>query len=359
MTGYKTLRGKPACGTLRPIAVIGAGIAGLTAARALQDQGQRVVVFEKSRGQGGRAATRRIDHLCFDHGAQYFTARHPVFSRAVDAWREQGLVDIWHARDRKIVLGEIQSATDGQERFVALPGMSALGRNLAEDLTVHNKVQVGPPQRVAGRWRLSDNSGASLGEFDRLVVGIPAPQACRLLGTVAPGVAAQAAAISYQPIWAVLLAFETGAIPGVDTLHFDGGPLGWAADNGSKPGRASRTWVLHATPGWSETRLNDDPGQVAVALAKEFCISCGLDYAGIGYMVAHLWLYARVINPLHTGALWDPGLGLGVCGDWCQGDGIEHAFLSGRAVASRMLAHPADATAHKPASGLPPPLREA
>ena len=82
-------------------------------------------------------------------------------------------------------------------------------------------------------------------------------------------------------------------------------------------------WVLHATPGWSETRLNDDPGQVAVALAKEFCISCGLDYAGIGYMVAHLWLYARVINPLDTGALWDPEAGLGLCGDWCLGDGIE------------------------------------
>ena len=359
MTAHKTLRGKPACGTPRHIAVIGAGISGLTAARALQDQGQRVVVFEKSRGQGGRAATRRVDHLSFDHGAQYFTARHPAFSRTVDAWRKQGLVDIWHARNGKIVLGEIQPAAVGQERLVAVPGMSALGRNLAEDLAVHNAVQVGPPQRVAGRWRLSDNSGASLGEFERLVVGIPAPQACRLLTKAAPGVAAQAAAISYQPVWAVLLAFETGAIAGVDTLHFDGGPLGWAANNGSKPGRESRTWVLHATPGWSETRLNDDPDRVAMALVKEFCTSTGREYGSIGYMVAHLWLYARVINPLYTGALWDPELGLGVCGDWCQGDGIEHAFLSGRAVASRMLAHPADATAHKPASGLPPPLREA
>ena len=357
MTGHKTLRGKPACGTPRNIAVIGAGISGLTTARVLQDQGQQVVVFEKSRGRGGRAATRRVDHLCFDHGAQCFTARHPEFSRAVDAWREQGLIDIWRARNGKIVLGEIQPAADGQERLVAVPGMSALGRNLAEDLTVHNEVQVGPPLRMAGSWRLSDNSGASLGKFDRLVLSIPAPQACRLLASAAPGIAAQAAAIRYQPIWAALLAFETGAGPAVDTLHFDEGPLGWAANNGSKPGRASRTWVLHATPGWSETHLNDEPGRVALALAKEFCISCGLDYAGIGYMAAHLWLYARVINPLDTGALWDPEAGLGLCGDWCLGDGIEHAFLSGRAVASRILGHLADATAHKPADGLPPPRR--
>ncbi|HIP78813.1 MAG TPA: FAD-binding protein, partial [Kiloniellaceae bacterium] len=41
------------------IAVIGAGLAGLLCARRLQDAGLHPVVFEKSRGLGGRLATRR------------------------------------------------------------------------------------------------------------------------------------------------------------------------------------------------------------------------------------------------------------------------------------------------------------
>jgi predicted NAD/FAD-dependent oxidoreductase len=40
--------------------VVGAGIAGLSAAEVLQARGVTVVVLEKSRGVGGRLATRRI-----------------------------------------------------------------------------------------------------------------------------------------------------------------------------------------------------------------------------------------------------------------------------------------------------------
>jgi predicted NAD/FAD-dependent oxidoreductase len=42
------------------ILVIGAGLAGLTAARRLQDRGHTVVVVDKGRAPGGRMATRRI-----------------------------------------------------------------------------------------------------------------------------------------------------------------------------------------------------------------------------------------------------------------------------------------------------------
>jgi len=52
------------------IAVVGAGIAGLACARKLIDAGHAVRVFEKSRGVGGRMATRRTPQGTYDHGAQ-------------------------------------------------------------------------------------------------------------------------------------------------------------------------------------------------------------------------------------------------------------------------------------------------
>ena len=61
------------------VAVIGAGVAGLTCARELARSGVDVGVFEKARGGGGRAATRRTGDYHFDHGAQYFTARDARF----------------------------------------------------------------------------------------------------------------------------------------------------------------------------------------------------------------------------------------------------------------------------------------
>ncbi len=60
--------------------VIGAGLTGLTAARALQARGINAAVFDKGRGVGGRLATRWNDtpegsRAFYDHGAQFFTVR--------------------------------------------------------------------------------------------------------------------------------------------------------------------------------------------------------------------------------------------------------------------------------------------
>ena len=79
----------------RHIAVVGAGIAGIACARTLMQAGHRVSVFEKSRGTGGRMATRRTEFGSFDHGTQYFTVRDARFAKALET--AQGLVRPWSA----------------------------------------------------------------------------------------------------------------------------------------------------------------------------------------------------------------------------------------------------------------------
>jgi len=151
MERYRRRVTQPSTGRIMSIAVIGAGISGLIAARTLQDNGHRVCVFDKSRGPGGRAATRRINEFRFDHGAQYFTTRDPAFQRAVEAWRERGLVEPWHGRIGRVG-NMIEPSDDKQERFVGVLGMSAIGKNLAADLTVQTEVRVAPSRatRSAG-----------------------------------------------------------------------------------------------------------------------------------------------------------------------------------------------------------------
>ena len=72
----------PAAGAALRVAVIGAGLAGLSCATALQAAGVVVRVYEKSRGPAGRMSTRRGDGWQCDHGAQYFTVRRSNGSSA-------------------------------------------------------------------------------------------------------------------------------------------------------------------------------------------------------------------------------------------------------------------------------------
>ncbi len=56
------------------------------------------------------------------------------------------------------------------------------------------------------------------------------------------------------------------------------------------------------------------------------------------HLRGHRWRYARARRPLGMDCLYDPILGLGVCGDWCRGVGVDEALASGRALAARIVA---------------------
>lgn len=96
------------------IAVVGAGIAGLACAAALHDAG--VTLFDNSRRVGGRLATRRVNGLMFDHGAQYATSRDPAFAASMSAMVASGDAALWPA--------------SGDGRWCGVPGMSALARHM-------------------------------------------------------------------------------------------------------------------------------------------------------------------------------------------------------------------------------------
>src|SRR3954447_7674893 len=66
------------------VAVIGAGVAGLACARALEQSGLDVRVLERSARVGGRVGTDLIDGFRCDRGFQWINAGHPDVRAAVD-----------------------------------------------------------------------------------------------------------------------------------------------------------------------------------------------------------------------------------------------------------------------------------
>ena len=320
------------------IAVIGAGVAGLLCARTLTDHGARVTIFEKSRGVGGRCATRRVDAWCFDHGAQYFTVRDPRLAPFIESWRQQGLIALWQGALAVREAGQWQPAKSGVHRWVAVPGMSALGAHLAADLLVHRNTMVERIERAGHRWRLIGGLGDELGAFDVVLACVPAPQALQLLAPNAPALAQVIATAEMHPVWATMLVLaERPAVAWDGAFLNDDETLSWISRNASKPGRGfGETWVLHATREWTIRHLEDSADSVSDAMMTAYHAATGSTAVPV-HAVSHRWRYAQPDPVVAAPALYDAELGLGAAGDWCGGARVEGALLSGIALAERVL----------------------
>jgi predicted NAD/FAD-dependent oxidoreductase/deoxyribodipyrimidine photolyase len=357
---YREQVDRPAGGSAPRVAVIGAGVAGLIAARTLADSGFEVSVFEKSRGAGGRAATRRAEpKLAFDHGAQYFTAYDPRFRQAVETWIEQGLAARWPAPLVQIGPAGVAAKTDQPERFVFVPGMSAIGRHLAKDLSIRGDLRIARVESRPAGWELIDTAGQSQGQFDYAVVAVPSPQAADLLGD--HPFAAEARAVPMTPCWAAMAAFERRVDTAWDGAFLHESPLAWVSRNSAKPGRdpSSDCWVLHATADWTAANLDLPKDEAARQLLAAFGHSveqsaaagqggrCGASHStpdgqaaplpATIHLDAHRWMFSATPLTLDRQCLWDDASQLALCGDWLAGGRIEGAYRSGAAAAGCVL----------------------
>lgn len=308
--------------TLSPIAIVGAGIAGLAAARRLADAGHPVAVFDKGRGLGGRMATRRADGFAFDHGAQFFRVRGEAMGAALSAWTAAGAAAAWF-----------------DDAFVGLPGMTAPARALADGLDVRTGVTVSGLSRDADGWTIRQADGpvehAANGRFGAVLLAVPAPQALPLAASAGVAMPGLADAV-YAPCWALMLGYP-GRVPGIaDRIEPTDGILSWVARNASKPGRGEgEAIVAHATPAWSRKNLERDAAAIPALLSVPLA-GLGLDIHAASYVAAHRWRYALVETPAGTPFLSDPS-GLHACGDWCLGGRVEAAFDSGWAAAGAIV----------------------
>ncbi|MCG5524942.1 FAD-dependent oxidoreductase [Ectothiorhodospira haloalkaliphila] len=305
------------------IAIIGAGMAGLAAARRLADQGHDCTVLEKSRGLGGRMATRHADALRFDHGAQYFTARGESLKACVRGWQQEGVVAEW-----------------GPDRLVGCPGMTAPAWAMARGLSIHRHCRITHLDHRPEGWHLQADAGpdheALARPFDTVLLAIPAPQAMTLAATAGIDFPAMAQ-VRYAPTITLMAAFDHPlSLPDV-ALEPTEGPLAWIARNATKPGRDAEpeTVVAHAGSEWSRAHLNTPAEELGEPLLEALRAIVGK--AQPFHWQVHRWLYARVEQAAGTPCLWDAQQRIGACGDWALGARVEAAFDSGEALAAAVI----------------------
>lgn len=311
--------------------IIGAGVSGLLAARQMAASGLRVKVLEKSRGVGGRMATRREGEECFDQGAQFFTVREPAFQLLVDEWLEAGVATLWFG-------GE---GTDLHPRYRGSPGMTAIGKHLAAGLAVERAARVVAIARADEEWTARTDDGRTW-TARSIVLSSPVPQSLQLLEAggvmMDPDLRAGLGRVRYDPCLALMVTFEEGTCrlepPG--WIRPGTGPILWLADNSLKgvSGSGRPALTIHADPEFSRRHYQTDEAEVVrllVTAARPWV------EGPVVFSRLHRWKFSQVAEGHPDRVAVDRGRCLVFCGDGFGAPKIEGAALSGMAAGRSIL----------------------
>ncbi|MFA9420293.1 MAG: NAD(P)/FAD-dependent oxidoreductase [Gammaproteobacteria bacterium] len=324
--------------TIPSIAIIGAGIAGLTCGTALRGLVPQVKIFEKNIFPGGRINRLRVGEHEFNHGAQFFTVNNPLFWNIVSAWQTDGIVRPWDGWIVELQEGQISNSDMATQRFVGQPGMQVIAENLAQncDLVVSTSVSELEKQKSGG-WRLFNDRGDYLGAYDIVIIATAAHQVSSLTGNV-PSIRKLADGVDMTVCWTGMFAFEQKLDLPYDAAYVLDSPLSWISHSQvSYQVTEADCWVLHASPEWSQQYVASFRGRVMHALLDAFWQATDLDPVKPISSSVHCWKHAVPINPISEDSLFDENQAIGACGDWCTAPRIEGAVLSGFSMADRVM----------------------
>ncbi|MBK1989816.1 FAD-dependent oxidoreductase [Sphaerospermopsis aphanizomenoides BCCUSP55] len=331
------------------IAIIGAGISGLVCAQQLRQAGYGVVVVEKSRGVGGRVATRRFQGTCADHGACYLKPQGKLLSQFVDLLQHRQIIEVWTDTVHEFSASEgISQPANLSPRYTAPQGMSAIAKFLTPGLDILlNQRVVKINFTPENTWLLTSESNEQF-HTKALVVAIPAPQAEDLLAPLGAGLLGaeflnHLRSVEFYPCISVMAGYspDSQPLPDWKALTFnDHADLAWIGFDSSKRTQAEQPhFVLQSSASFAQQHLESENLQsVGNYMLQTAAKNLTLPWLeNPEWMQVHRWRYAFPRTPLDVACLSAASpLPLVCCGDWCGGNLVGGAMVSGLAAAAEI-----------------------
>jgi renalase len=319
--------------------VVGAGVAGLAAGRTLKAAGADVVIFEKSRGPGGRLATRRVDAFTFDTGATSIAPRGLGIEKVMLEELDRGdLIEVekpiyTHANLRPLPGDPTRNKIT---RYAYKPGNNQLAKLLAAGLDLRLNTTVDHLERQNGHYEVEGE------RFDKLVLTPPIPQTSLLLWSL--GESRAVANARYRSCISIMLGFNAPlpetpyhALIDVEQRH----PLTWVSLESTKsPGRAPEggsAIVLQMSPTYShdhyqtddELVLKDVIPWVVQLFGEGFRSPVAVDTKRWKYSQPEMTALFDAANQNHNGVV--------LAGDGLSAGRVERAYESGLQAARLLL----------------------
>jgi predicted NAD/FAD-dependent oxidoreductase len=323
---------------MKNIAIVGAGLSGLTAAYFLKNIAN-ITVFEKSRGVSGRMSTRRAGPYSFDHGAQYFTVREPIFQNFIEKLKTHKLIERWNARyveiDRYTLKNE-QKWGIAEPRYIGVPGMNSIAKFLVNGVNIKLKTMINQIN-YNKYWRLKDSNGNIYDNFDYVVLAIPSVQSIELL-PIDFKYFSLVNSIEMEPCFALMLGLEEKHVFPYDCARIYNSDISWLSIDNSKPVRSTSnsSLIVHSTSKYAQKCLYNDSDEIITHLIELASKILKYDFKNINYKSLHKWMYANnIYRKLTNPIFFDGNYNLALCGDWCLGGRVEGAFMSGYYIAQK------------------------
>lgn len=315
------------------VIVVGAGMAGLTAATELRKAGVSTIVLDKGRAPGGRMATRTIEGARFDHGAQHFSARSDQFRAKVRQLQDIGVVAEWYEAKSWTTPG-----AGAEPRLVGAGGMRRIPEHLAQELDVRTSVTVDTLHRNdSGITAMIGDTALASGSA--IVLTPPVPQLLNLLriSNLLPGsnTLDPLDSVAYNPSLAVMATLDAPSGLPAGHLAQPAEDVAWMADNQHKGASELPALTIHSTADFALDHLTSDPHDWTKHLADQ--VAPIVD-GRIVHAVGHRWMYAEPRTTLDSGAIaLGPDVPIVLAGEVFAGAKVEGAFLSGLAAANAVL----------------------
>jgi renalase len=332
------------------IGVIGAGISGLTAARNLAIAGHEVIVFEKSRGFGGRLATRYSGEnksIRFDHGSPHISGKDPRFLEFIEDLESKGIIKKWcdgfHYWNGETLYDKHPERVE-TPYYYAPEGINSIGHYLARwvDVRLNSRVigmtYLGDKKGKKSPWMLNFESSETV-EVDAIIIATPAVQTYGLIENsqdeiIFRRIIKDLDEIVYNPKYSLMLTYNKQEIPEWKGISCKDDTIHWISNESSKRANEGKlTLVCHSRGPFTRNHLfkdsDTDKVRSEMVLALRKIIG---DWAGnFDAADMRLWRYSqpRTFFDKDYVSTGNPNSPVAIIGDYLKGSTTEHAYISG------------------------------
>ncbi len=314
--------------------IIGSGFSSAVLTKVL-DQNSNLLIYDKSRGPGGRSSTRRVEHIgLFDHGLQYISPTIKEF----DFFLNQNLKSSIKEWSGNFHVFE-DNKTINSKKYIGKLGNNSFVKDLLSTKVEYLKELVGLERRN-NKWTLQFKDKDTQ-DCERLILTIPLEQCQKITNSLNLNLNFEG---SMEPNLTAMIAFNKPLKIPFNGIKFQKNPiLGWAGNESSKlrigNNKNLELWTLQSSLDFAKKYCHiyrDKKEEVLKLMIQEFLNLFEIKNVEISHKDIHGWLYAFKIKDFFNKFYWNKDINLGICGDWMCGPKAEDAWSSATLLANQI-----------------------
>ena len=324
---------------MKNVAIIGAGITGVTIANLLQKK-YNLTVFEKSRGVGGRIATRRAEPYQFNHGAQYFKIENKEFKDFLQPLILNKIIKPLEANQIEIFNKKVIKRTKiyNKQYFTAESKMNSVVKYLINNnFSIKLLCKIEKILKENDNWFIVDSDKVSYGPYDWLFITIPPNQAQEILYNNFKFLDI-IKKLKMRSCYSLMLGFDKIKEFDFDTALFLDEDVRWLSI--SKKILEKKEYynlLINSSYNFAEQNINGSKDKISDYLIKLVSNILKCELNNYQHKALHFWKYAMSEKNNNLGSLLDEDLKIIVCGDWCMNGKVEGGFLSAKDAAKKLI----------------------